>query len=89
VRITVRRGGVVSTIEGLTASGAGYFVLPVVRRAQHEEIRMGFVLWLVAVIIGVVGIVQLLQGQIILGIVLLVVAFLVGPGGYSVFRSRA
>jgi hypothetical protein len=51
--------------------------------------RMGFVLWLIAVIIGIVGIVQLLQGQIILGIILLVVAFLVGPGGYSVFRSRA
>jgi TM2 domain-containing membrane protein YozV len=51
--------------------------------------RMSFVLWLIAVIIGIVGIVQLLQGQIILGIILLVVAFLVGPGGYSVFRSRA
>lgn len=50
---------------------------------------MGFVLWLIAVIIGIVGVVQLLQGQIIFGIVLLVVAFLVGPGGYSVFRSRA
>jgi hypothetical protein len=50
---------------------------------------VGFVLWVIAVIIGIVGIVQLLQGQIILGIVLLVVAFLVGPGGYSVFRSRS
>ena len=49
---------------------------------------MSVVLWLIALIIGIVGIVQLLQGQIILGIVLLVVAFLVGPGGYSVFRSR-
>jgi hypothetical protein len=50
---------------------------------------MGFVLWLIAVIIGIIGIVQLFQGQIILGIVLLVVAFLIGPGGYSIFRSRA
>lgn len=49
---------------------------------------MGFVLWLIAVVIGIVGIVQLFQGQMILGIVLLIVAFLVGPGGYSVFRSR-
>jgi hypothetical protein len=45
-------------------------------------------LWILAVIIGVVGIVQLLQGQIILGVILLVVAFLVGPGGYSIFRTR-
>jgi hypothetical protein len=55
----------------------------------NEEANVGFVLWVIAVIIGIVGIVQLLQGQIILGIVLLVVAFLVGPGGYSVFRSRS
>lgn len=47
------------------------------------------VLWIIAVIIAVIGVIQLLQGQIILGIVLLVAAALVGPGGYSVFRSRA
>ncbi len=47
------------------------------------------VLWILAVILAVIGIVQLLQGQIILGIVLLIAAALVGPGGYSVFRSRA
>jgi TM2 domain-containing membrane protein YozV len=73
----------------LTISGAGYRQPPVVDGTENEEIRMGFVLWLIAVIIGIIGIVQLLQGQIILGIILLVVAFLVGPGGYSVFRSRA
>ena len=50
---------------------------------------MSLLLWIVAVILAVVGIVQLLQGQIILGIVLLVVALLVGPGGYSIFRGRA
>lgn len=54
----------------------------------NEEANVGFVLWLIAVVIGIVGIVQLFQGQIILGIVLLIVAFLVGPGGYSIFRSR-
>ena len=36
----------------------------------------------------IVGIVQLFQGQILLGLVLLVIACLVGPGGYSIFRSR-
>ncbi len=46
------------------------------------------VLWIVAAVLVVVGIVQLLQGQILLGIALIVVACLVGPGGYSVFRSR-
>jgi hypothetical protein len=45
-------------------------------------------LWIIAAILVVVGIVQLIQGQIILGIVLIVAGCLVGPGGYSVFRSR-
>ena len=45
-------------------------------------------LWILAVVIAVVGLVQLLQGQLLLGLVLLVVACAVGPGGYSVFRSR-
>jgi hypothetical protein len=46
-------------------------------------------LWIVAAILVIVGIVQLIQGQIILGIVLIVVGLIVGPGGYSIFRSRA
>jgi hypothetical protein len=50
---------------------------------------MNFLLWIIAVVLAVVGVVQLLQGQIILGIVLLVVACLVGPGGYSVFQGRS
>ena len=50
---------------------------------------MGFLLWLVAAILVIVGIVQLLQGQIILGLVLIIVGCLVGPGGFSIFRSRS
>ena len=45
-------------------------------------------LWVMAAILVVVGIVQLIQGQIILGIVLIIAACLVGLGGYSVFRNR-
>lgn len=47
-----------------------------------------FALWIIALVIAVVGIVQLFQGQIILGVVLMIVAALVGPGGYSVFARR-
>jgi hypothetical protein len=46
------------------------------------------VLWIIAAILVIVGIVQLIQGQIILGIVLIVLACLVGPGGYSLVRTR-
>jgi hypothetical protein len=52
-----------------------------------EEV-VGFVLWIAAVILVIVGIVQLFQGQIIFGIVLIIVGCLVGPGGYSIFRRR-
>jgi hypothetical protein len=47
------------------------------------------VLWIIAAILVVIGVVQLLQGQIILGIVLIIAGCLVGPGGYSIFRRRA
>jgi hypothetical protein len=46
------------------------------------------VLWIIAAILVIVGIVQLIQGQIIFGIVLIVLGCLVGPGGYSIFRNR-
>ena len=45
-------------------------------------------LWIIAVVIAVIGVIQLLQGQIIWGILLLVVAAAVGPGGWSVLGSR-
>ncbi len=46
------------------------------------------VLWLIAAVLVVIGIVQLLQGQIIFGALLIVAGCLVGPGGYSVFNRR-
>jgi hypothetical protein len=45
-------------------------------------------LWLLAAIIAIVGVVQLFQGQVLFAIVLFVIACLIGPGGYSVFRSH-
>jgi uncharacterized protein YqgC (DUF456 family) len=49
---------------------------------------MAFLLWLLAVALVIVGIVQLFQGQIIFGIVLIIAGCLVGPGGYSIFHRR-
>lgn len=46
------------------------------------------VLWVIAAILVIVGIVQLLQGQIIFGIVLIIIGCLVGPGGVSIFNRR-
>ena len=42
-------------------------------------------LWIIAVIIGIAGVVALLRRQILWGVILIVVALLVGPAGYSIF----
>ncbi len=46
---------------------------------------MAFILWLIAVVLVIGGIVTLVRGQMLFGIVLIVVGLLVGPGGVSVF----
>lgn len=56
--------------------------------SNETSIIMSILLWLIAVVVAIVGVVQLIQGQIILGIVLLVVACLIGPGGYSIFQRN-
>lgn len=47
---------------------------------------MYFLLWIAAVVLAIWGVITLLNGSILMGIVLLVAAALVGPGGYSIFR---
>jgi hypothetical protein len=46
---------------------------------------MEFILWLIAVILVVAGIVTLVRGAILYGVVLIIVGLLVGPGGVSIF----
>ena len=46
---------------------------------------MHMLLWILALLIGICGVVTLIRGQVLLGIILIIVAFLVGPGGVSVF----
>ena len=46
---------------------------------------MAMLLWILAVLIGIWGVVTLIRGQVLLGIILIIVAFLVGPGGVSIF----
>lgn len=47
------------------------------------------ILWIIAAIIAVVGIIVLISGSVLWGIILLIVAALVGPGGYSIFQRRS
>ena len=46
---------------------------------------MTTLLWLIAVILVIAGIVTAIRGQLLFGIVLIVVGLLVGPGGVSIF----
>ncbi|HEY7438174.1 MAG TPA: GPGG-motif small membrane protein [Acidimicrobiia bacterium] len=46
---------------------------------------MAFLLWIIAVILVIAGIVTLFRGGILAGIALIIVGLLVGPGGVSVF----
>jgi hypothetical protein len=46
---------------------------------------MAIILWVLAVILVVSGIVAILRKQYLWGVVLIIVGLLVGPGGVSVF----
>ncbi len=46
---------------------------------------MATLLWLIAVILVVSGIVSIIRGGVMPGIALIVVGLLVGPGGVSLF----
>ncbi len=46
---------------------------------------MALLLWIIAVVLVVAGVLALLRSQVIYGIVLIVVGLLVGPGGVSIF----
>ncbi|MGK5681228.1 GPGG-motif small membrane protein [Actinoplanes sp. URMC 104] len=46
---------------------------------------MDLILWILAVILVVAGILALFRRQLLWGIVLIIVGLLVGPGGVSIF----
>jgi hypothetical protein len=46
---------------------------------------MEFLLWIIAVVLVIAGIVALFRREIVWGVVLIIVGLLVGPGGVSIF----
>lgn len=44
------------------------------------------VLWIIAAILVIYGIVMLVRGAMMQGILLIIVGLLVGPGGVSIFK---
>lgn len=47
---------------------------------------MTLILKVIAIVLAIAGVITLLSGSIIAGIVLIVLACVVGPGGYSLAR---
>lgn len=47
-----------------------------------------WIAFLLAVVLVIVGLVQLSQGQVLWAVALFIAAALVGPGGYSILRRR-
>jgi hypothetical protein len=43
------------------------------------------ILWIIAAILVIAGIVALVRGSVVAGVVLIIVGLLVGPGGVSIF----
>ena len=43
-------------------------------------------LWILAVVLVIAGIVALIRGGVLAGIVLIIVGLLIGPGGVSIFH---
>jgi hypothetical protein len=43
------------------------------------------VLWIIAAVLVIAGVVAIVRGAILWGIVLIIVGLLVGPGGVSIF----
>ncbi|HEY4420908.1 GPGG-motif small membrane protein [Pseudonocardia alaniniphila] len=46
---------------------------------------MSTLLWIIAVVLVIAGVLAILRKQLIWGIVLIIVGLLVGPGGVSIF----
>jgi hypothetical protein len=44
------------------------------------------ILWILAAVLVIAGIVALIRGSVLAGIVLIVLGLLVGPGGVSIFN---
>jgi hypothetical protein len=47
---------------------------------------LALLLWIIAVVLVIAGIVSIVRGSILWGIVLIVVGLLIGPGGVSIFK---
>jgi hypothetical protein len=56
------------------------------RTRWHSSLpQAGTFLWIIAAVLVIAGIVSIVRGQMVAGIILIVLGLLVGPGGVSIF----
>jgi hypothetical protein len=65
---------------GLDTTNSGHHPVP------NKGAVMTFILWIIAVVLVVAGIVSIVRGGLLWGIALIVLGLVVGPGGYSIFK---
>jgi hypothetical protein len=53
--------------------------------AQKSGGNTDTILWVIAAVLVIAGIVALIRGSVLAGIALIVIGLLVGPGGVSIF----
>jgi hypothetical protein len=68
-------------------SSLGVPTAPFRRRLVEMGRVMLTLLWILAVVLVIAGIVAIVRGQLLWGIVLIIVGLLVGPGGVSIFNK--
>ena len=84
------RGGVASGTErDWSDTPAGTVTAECNQKLRVAGVEMpANVLWIIAVVIAIIGVIVLISGSVLWGIILLVLAALVGPGGYSIFNRH-
>ena len=60
-------------------------VLALLAQNGGKEGSTDLILWIIAAVLVIAGIVTLLRGGVVLGIILIIAGLLVGPGGVSLF----
>ena len=60
-------------------------VMSLLAQNGGREGTTDLILWIIAAVLVIAGIVTLLRGGVALGIVLIIAGLLVGPGGVSLF----
>ena len=66
-------------------AGTALSILSLIAQNGGNEGTTDTILWIIAAVLVVIGIVTIVRGAVLWGIVLIVAGLLVGPGGVSLF----